>query len=269
MDAEVPDRTTHAPAIWHELAPNAATAVGAPAGMLLVSSAVVLTGVASTSGHDHELRRGFRGTLGSDAFGDVAVVAGYVAPIVIPVALYTTGLATSQQTFAAHGAAAVQAVALSFATTVLLKVATGRPFPLHGGDPDASPSERLGHPEYAREWWSSPTKGNVAWPSGHASAAFALASSLSASTANAPVAIVSYASASAIGVGMLVGDHHWSSDVVAGALLGQAVGDAVGRGFRARFIDRSSDGARSSRFVVVPRISGAEVGITIVIPAHD
>ena len=40
------------------------------------------------------------------------------------------------------------------------------------------------------------------------------------------------ARAAAIGIGMIEGDYHWASDVVAGALLGQVIGWTVGSHFR-------------------------------------
>jgi hypothetical protein len=41
----------------------------------------------------------------------------------------------------------------------------------------------------------------------------------------------------ALGVagGMWFGDHHWASDIVSGALLGEAIGGSVGRSFSGAF----------------------------------
>ena len=116
--------------------------------------------------------------------------------------------------------------------TVLLKVSTGRPFPLHGGDPEAP--DRLEHPEYAREWVPFGFEGRYAWPSGHTSAAFSIAAALTASYDDWVVAAISYPVASAIAFGMLTGDRHWASDIVAGGLIGQGIGWSVGDSFRAR-----------------------------------
>jgi membrane-associated phospholipid phosphatase len=47
--------------------------------------------------------------------------------------------------------------------------------------------------------------------------------------------LIGYPFALAIGVGMIEGDYHWFSDVVAGAVFGHVVGWVVGRQFRAAF----------------------------------
>src|SRR4029079_8037236 len=128
------------------------------------------------------------------------------------------------------GAAAIQAMAITFATTVVLKLTTGRPYPNHGGDP-RSP-DRLQHPEWAREW-NGPRLENSAWPSGHTSVAVSLASSLTAYWVDAPwVGYIAYPAAGAVGIGVLSGANHWLSDVVAGALIGHAVGWSIGSNFR-------------------------------------
>jgi hypothetical protein len=52
-----------------------------------------------------------------------------------------------------------------------------------------------------------------------------------------------------IGFGLIDGDHHWASDVVAGALIGHAIGYSIGHAFRAR-VRRS--GAPAVRVTLVP-----------------
>jgi membrane-associated phospholipid phosphatase len=47
--------------------------------------------------------------------------------------------------------------------------------------------------------------------------------------------IVGYPFALAVGLGMIEGDYHWLSDVVAGGLMGYAIGWVIGRNFRQRF----------------------------------
>jgi membrane-associated phospholipid phosphatase len=46
------------------------------------------------------------------------------------------------------------------------------------------------------------------------------------------IALVGYPLVTAVAIGMVEGDAHWFSDIVAGALIGHAIGWAVGRGFR-------------------------------------
>ena len=205
-------------------------AAGTGENLLYYGAALLSTMELSASGADHHLRVAFEERVGARGFSDATVVAGYVGPPAIGALLYGTGLVTGKGRWTGAGAAALQAMTVTFAATVLLKGLTGRPFPNHGGDP-TSP-ERLRHPEWAREW-RGPLLENSAWPSGHTSVAVSLAAALTSYYVDADwVAWVAYPAASAIALGMLRGAHHWASDVVAGALLGQAVGSSVGRDFR-------------------------------------
>src|SRR5690606_31028723 len=71
--------------------------------------------------------------------------------------------------------------------------------------------------------------GGVAWPSGHTSSHMALASSLVAFYRDERwLPFVAYPLAATMGLAMIEGDHHWFSDVVAGALVGHAIGWTVG-----------------------------------------
>lgn len=187
------------------------------------------------SGMDHELRKKVqRRVEGNDvaaSFAQTTVFGGYLLPVIVAPGLYLTGLLATDSEAARAGAAAVQSVVMTTISTFVLKAMSGRPFPLHGGDPIAS--DRLQHPEYATQFRPISVR-EVAWPSGHTSVSFALAASLTeALPGRWWVPAVSYPVAVAIGAGMLIGDHHWPSDVVAGALLGQVIGRAVGRGFSA------------------------------------
>lgn len=205
-------------------------AAGTGENLLYYGAALLSTMELSASGADHHLRVAFEERVGARGFSDATVVAGYVGPPAIGALLYGTGLVAGSGRWTGAGAAALQAMTVTFAATVLLKGLTGRPFPNHGGDP-TSP-ERLRHPEWAREW-RGPLLENSAWPSGHTSVAVSLAAALTSYYVDADwVAWIAYPAASAIALGMLRGAHHWASDVVAGAMLGQAVGSSVGRDFR-------------------------------------
>lgn len=197
----------------------------------LHGAAIGATLALSPSGLDHAGRRAFDAPR-LYGFADAMVVAGFVGPPALGVGAWTAGLATGHRRTAATGAAAIQAMTLTFVTTVALKVGTGRPYPL-GGYPRDDRSAR-DHPDIARTW-RPPSTRDTAWPSGHASVAFAFAASVATVNAERPiVGVAAYTGAVAISTGMLVGVHHFPSDVLAGALLGQAIGASVGRGFRGR-----------------------------------
>ncbi len=234
--------------------------VNAASGENLVyyGAAVLATMELSASGADHDLRVAFEARPGARGFSDATVVVGYVGPPVFGALLYASGVVLGKRRATGAGAAALQAMAVTFASTVLLKGLTGRPFPNHGGDPTAP--ERLRHPEWAREW-RGPLLENSAWPSGHTAVAVSLAAALTSYYVDADwIAWIAYPAASLIALGMLNGAHHWASDVVAGALLGHTVGSSVGRDFRRMQDARES---RGSRLRLVPFGVGAALAVEL------
>ena len=203
---------------------------GSGENLVFYGAALLSTMELSASGLDHELRVAIEERLGTRGFSDVTVTLGFVGPPAVGALLYGSGLLSGHRRLSGAGAAALQAMTVTFVTTVLLKGLTGRPFPNHGGDP-TSP-DRLLHPEWAREW-RGPLLENSAWPSGHTSVAIALASALTSYYVDVPwIAMLAYPAASFIAFGMLSGAHHWASDVVAGGLIGHAIGSTIGRDFR-------------------------------------
>jgi membrane-associated phospholipid phosphatase len=226
--------------------------------LLFYGAAILSTMQLSGGGADHHARVAFETHLQSRPFADAMVVFGFVGPPAIGVLLYSAGLVRGDREMSGAGAAAIQAMSITFAATVVLKGTTGRPFPNHGGDPRSA--DRLEHPEWSREW-NGPLLENSAWPSGHTSVAVSLAASLTAYQTDARwVPWVTYPTAGAVAFGMLSGAHHWLSDVVAGALLGQAVGWSVGHNFR-RMQDarsgKSSDEGLDVSLVPLPGTNGA------------
>jgi membrane-associated phospholipid phosphatase len=223
-----------------------------------LGGAAVATLVLSPTGADHSLRVGVQRHLGAPAYGDAAYYGGYVLPVVVPLSLYVTGLVGDDRSFAGAGSAALQALAFTEVVTVVLKVGTGRPFPLHGGDPHAP--DRLEHPEYAHEFSPFRFAGRYAWPSGHTSAAISVAAALTAySRGSWVVPAVAYPIAAAIGFGMIVGDRHWGSDLVAGALIGQGIGWSVGESFA----DRRAPTSERATVHLVPLLAGDARGLGV------
>ncbi len=66
-----------------------------------------------------------------------------------------------------------------------------------------------------------------AFPSGHATQAFAVASVISASSDQAWVSIAAYTVAGLVGFARIYHNAHWTSDVTAGAIIGTVVGRGV------------------------------------------
>jgi membrane-associated phospholipid phosphatase len=200
--------------------------------LLYYAGAVGETGVMAFSGGDHAVRVEFVRYLQAQAWGDASFVAGYAVPATTAPTIWVVGLVTHDPVVAGAGSAAIQALAVTLATTGLLKLGTGRPYPLHGGDPHAQ--DRLDHPEYAREFRPF-QNGLGAWPSGHTSSTISIAAALTAYAPDQPwIPAIGYPLGAAIGLGMIDRDSHWTSDVVAGALVGHAIGWSIGRNFRGR-----------------------------------
>lgn len=221
--------------------------------------AVAATGAMAFGGVDQAIRLGVQRNLVASPYADGALYAGYILPVTVAPAIYLVGLAVHDPQTAGAGSAALQALVTTLATTSILKIAVGRPYPLNGGDPNAR--DRLDHPEYARvfrpfqTFWPLPS-----WPSGHTSATISIAAAL---TAYYPdqiwVPLVGYPLALLIGFGMVDGDRHWASDTLAGGLIGHAIGYSVGSAFRRRARAGQAAGARG--LTVIPRATPTYCGL--------
>ena len=212
--------------------------------LLLYGGAVAATGVMAFGGADHAIRVGVQRALVVPAYGAASVYAGYLLPLVVAPGVYLIGLAAHDRKTAGAGSAALQSLVVAIVTTAVLKVGVGRAYPLDGGDPGAP--DRLDHPEYAhtfRPFQSLAVPTGPAWPSGHTVATTAVAAALTGYYPDEPwIPLVGYPVALAVGFGLVDGDHHWASDVLAGALIGHAIGYTTGRAFRRRLLGQSGQG---------------------------
>lgn len=207
-----------------------------PVNLLFYGGAVAGSAVMAYSGADYSIRVAVQEHMGSSAYGDVANLTGYILPLAVAPGVWLTGLAFGDRAATGAGSAAVQALAVTAVTVGVLKIGIGRVYPLNGRAADAP--DRLDHPEDGHTFqpfqsWSWPFP---AWPSGHTSSAISVVAALSAyyGTDELWIPFVGYPVATAIGLGMLSGDEHWTSDLLAGAVFGQCIGWSIGRAFRAR-----------------------------------
>jgi membrane-associated phospholipid phosphatase len=123
----------------------------------------------------------------------------------------------------------LQAGLITYAGIGFLKLAVGRRWPNGGQNPKAA--DRLDHPEGAHDFKPF-QRGFGAWPSGHSALMFAGASAFRASNPELGwLSWLGYPLALGVASGMWLGDHHYASDIVSGALLGEAVGSSVGNSF--------------------------------------
>jgi len=152
-----------------------------------------------------------------------AYYIGFTVPFAAPLALYGIGFGLEDLKLQTAAVAVTQASLISTALTTSVKAFTGRKHSdvWDGGNKDYSGDFAFGFMK----------RGAFAgWPSGHASAAWAMAATLTEFYSNIPLAAGLYGYALYISASASV-SFHWFSDVCAGALLGYTIGKTVGRSF--------------------------------------
>jgi len=151
---------------------------------------------------------------GMDKFCKQVETLGGVGGLVLVSGLYGGGMLADQPELRAIGADAAMAILISrVAIDLPLKAITGRARPIDGEGPR--------HFEFFG-------KGD-SFPSGHATQAFAIASVVAANTDKIWLQGGAYGLATLVGLARVERREHWLSDVVAGALIGTAVGRIVVR----------------------------------------
>jgi membrane-associated phospholipid phosphatase len=217
--------------------------------LIWYAGAVAGTAALVVTGADQTIRDGVEQHLGSSAYGNAANLTGYVLPGVVAAGGWVTGLAAGDRELTGAGSATVQALAVTLGATFVLKIGVGRAYA----------------PESARDFapfqsWAWPFP---AWPSGHAASATSVVAALTGyyGADELWIPLVGYPVAAGIAFGMLVGDEHWTSDLIAGAVLGQCVGWSIGRAFRARARGEST----ASSFTIVPVLAPGTQGAALVV----
>ena len=196
-------------------------------------------------------------------FAQATLAFGWVSPIIIPAGLYLGGLGAGASEIATAGAAALQAVVVQAVIVTALKWLTDRKGPYPNGDPaQARWSEGLFRDSTsAKDFNFNPfdVTGGLRWPSGHTASNIALVSALVAFYPDEPwLAALGYPVVLAIALGMIEGDYHWLSDIVAGALMGHAIGWVIGKRFR-RLYEESKSGKQQQQLELLP--SAAPLGL--------
>ncbi len=174
---------------------------------------------------------------------------GFLVPVAAPLGFYYYGKSQESKELQITGLALGQAALLGFTISSGIKVFTGRHAPDIRGESgkteDYSDDFKFGF--YRRGAFNG-------WPSSHTATAFAMAAALAELYPNnTAIAVGAYSYATFVGVGMSL-MAHWASDIVAGALIGIAVGRTVGKNF-ARLQDGKEEESKIS-FYVVPNGAG-------------
>jgi membrane-associated phospholipid phosphatase len=228
--------------------------------LFFYGGAVTGTAMMAYGGVDQTIRVGTQQHLAAPAYADASLYAGYIVPAVVAPGLYLLGLIAKDPVVAGAGSATLQSLGVALVTMGLLKVGVGRAYPLDGGDPNAP--GRLDHPDYAHTFypfqnaWPLP-----AWPSGHTIGTISVAAAL---TGYFPdqlwIPAIGYPLGIAIGFGLVDGDRHWASDVIAGALIGHAIGYSIGKAFRRR---ARGEAQRPLDLGLVPLIEPGLAGVAV------
>jgi len=148
-----------------------------------------------------------------------AVALGGVVPILLPLALIALGIIRKDKQLSLTGWVLGQAGLLGSIISSIYKAFTGRIPPVHAGVVDISHGFQFG---WLREgiFWG--------WPSSHTTIAFAMSVCFITLCPNSRWKwwILLYALYIGLGVSLTI---HWFSEFVAGALIGTAIGLAVGK----------------------------------------
>ncbi|HKO47844.1 MAG TPA: phosphatase PAP2 family protein [Polyangiaceae bacterium] len=196
---------------------------------LTLTALAIVAPFGFATGLDHDARLvAQRDSFGKPRLEPVSVWTPYVLGAGLMVG-YGVSLAAGSCATQRVLAPLLQAGFLTYGVVGLLKVSVGRQWPVGGSDPQAV--DRLEQPERARDY--APFQQGVgAWPSGHTAVMFAAAAAFRASNPELGLlSFVGYPLAVGVAGGMWLGDHHWASDIVSGALLGEAIGSSVGKSF--------------------------------------
>jgi membrane-associated phospholipid phosphatase len=201
--------------------------------LLWHAAAIALTILIVASGGDWAYYRSTRaGTL--FVLARPALGLGMLMPVLWPLAILVTGLASNNRCLTTTAWALGQASLLGYLITSCYKAITGRrPPPFHGhvgtlalggaGLTDSSHGFQFGFLKGGIFW---------GWPSGHTTVAFSMALCLIMLYPKNKV-IVFCALVYAFYVGLAVSvTIHWFSEFAAGALIGSVIGMPVGKSFR-------------------------------------
>lgn len=184
---------------------------------------------------------------------------------ILPAAIVYRVTDNPEHRFAAG--AVIQAVGISFLVTTAEKIVVGRAF-IEKDDDDMPGFFPVRKSTNARDFYPFQTIAGL-WPSGHTATAFAAASALTAYYRNdesfLKVALATYTASALMGLAMINGDYHWASDVVAGFLIGQAIGWTVGTDFRNRYNGSNATKAQT-RPSFIPVIANGNYGFRVRIP---
>ena len=187
----------------------------------------------------------------SNAWSAPGLIGGFALPLLVPGLL----LSSDDEERIDAGAMAFQAVTIAFGSNILLKGITSREPPESGDSADPEDPRQFNFGFFKR----NPFDG---WPSGHMMTNIAMSAALSTYYRDKPwVPVVTYGWCTYIAASTtfgIQGGVHWASDVLAGGLIGWAIGYTVGKEFASRRgsaqkrVDRRASNIQTT--MIVPEI---------------
>jgi membrane-associated phospholipid phosphatase len=185
-------------------------------------------------------------------YGMAANITGYSVPVVLPIIVYVFGRQKEDTKLQVLGAALGQTTIIATGMNMVLKGITNR---RQAGIYDLDPQTTDYSDDFSFDFF---TRGVIdGWPSGHTMNAVAAAATISEIYKDTTwVKIVAYSYATILSLGMTVCDH-WVSDIIAGWLLGYAIGKTVGRSFN-RLLGNSTK-ENTIELVVSPKLIGVKL----------
>mgnify|MGYP000860125903 CR=1 FL=1 len=220
-----------------------------------------IAGIAATYGIintdiDRRVHNHFISNKDRYAVFEPALFIGYIAPVVVGGALFAGGWATDDMTTYRAGCAVLQSTIIAVSYSTLLKVFTGRP------NPDDYEYSKETDRSHEFNWGFMRNGVHYGWPSGHMITTTAIISTLTSyyETPLADIAGLLIWSYMAIGITSHEGNTaHWFSDVVAGSLMGYAIGRTVGADFR------TTGGAPNKGISLSPVINPRNPGVIVTV----
>lgn len=196
----------------------------------------------------------------ADRAGFAGIMTGYITPVVLPVSMYLAGRNDHDLRNASF--AVMQSLGIAVAANTLLKSITGRTPP----DPDHPDKYKL-----SRQFRFGFMRGGAhyGWPSGHLMTNMAMVSALTSYYPEKTwLRMASIAYIGTIAACVMIderGRAHWLSEVIAGGLMGYAIGSTVGNEFnkyREQKSEQKSE-AGNSRVSWYPFIGRNVKGLTL------
>lgn len=176
--------------------------------------------------------------LFSFTFNRAMLMFGNFWHILLALILFWIAVRKRDHSLKLGASAGFQAVFSTVIVVNVLKIITGRRPPLRGGGELVFKKElftRTDNPwDFQFDFWNHTFQdGRFMWPSGHTASIMAFVSALVAYYPEKHwIKWIGYPLALLMGIIMIDGDFHWTSDVWAGALIGHVLGYSVGLGFK-------------------------------------